>query len=398
MERGLTDLIGMEDKATLIAALDHDARQPQHSLEMGVRAIRIIANDLERSCLGDESRLLIRRLKSEAASISAAARQVVDAQQDLIDAIRFEFDDTRPTLRLFSASELMDRVLRSNRLLAADVELRACSGRLTVVSDERWLERVLNNLVVNAILHSEATKILITARRSSDRIALEVRDNGRGMSSEQVAVAFDPFSPRAARKGRVPRRSGLGLYNVHKFVSRLGGTFACKSRSGEGTTFRVELPGPIARERKTPSLVRSEDVTPAQNALVAVLGRGPSFLGALERAFERIGVEVVADHDALRWLSFVTDLKVPPDLIVLDLDLQDMNWSLYLDILRKKWGDCKPTVLAASARLDGDAVRDLAKTLPIIQKPFSDEQFNLLVSVLCGRQALPAPGFVRKGP
>ena len=123
-------------------------------------------------------------LQAELASVQAAARQIVDTQQDLVDAIRLEFDDTRPTPRTVRADDVISRAVKSNRVLAANVTLHGAPSRLAFVADERWTERILNNLISNAIWHSGASHILVGARRRGDDIVFEVRDNGRGMPQD----------------------------------------------------------------------------------------------------------------------------------------------------------------------------------------------------------------------
>ena len=180
----LTGKMTAEEEARLVVAIDHDARQSQHSLEMGLRTIKLIAADLEaRQCEGLAS--LSHRLKAEVSFVDAAMRRVVDTQQDLIDAVRLEFDDTRPSLRTVRADDLIERVLRSNKGLAGDVELRWMPSRLMFVSDERWVERILNNLLINALWHSDGSKVLLGARLRGHCIVFEVRDNGRGMSADK---------------------------------------------------------------------------------------------------------------------------------------------------------------------------------------------------------------------
>ncbi len=82
-------------------------------------------------------------------------------------------------------------------------------------------------------------EIRITAGRAGDRLVIDFEDNGRGMTSEQLERMYAPFCTTARRSGGV----GFGLHIVYGLVTRmLGGTITCRSRSGSGTSFRIELP------------------------------------------------------------------------------------------------------------------------------------------------------------
>jgi CheY-like chemotaxis protein len=392
----LTGVMTPEERARVVVALDHDARQPQHAIEMGLRNLRLIVSDLEAGRVDAESQAaLLQRMRAELASVQAAIRQVVDTQQDLVDAIRLEFDDTRPSPRTIRADDLIERVCKSNRVLAGAIDVRGASSRLTFVSDERWVERILNNLIANAVWHSDGTKIFISARRRSGDIVFEVRDNGRGMAAEKVARVFEPLkAPTLAPIGQSAARSGLGLYNVRLFTERLGGTVDCVSDPGRGTLFRVRLPGPVALAAPRPRASSGTAARQARNKMVAMLDDDVQVLRTTERVFEGLGIEVYADHDPLRWLNVVTDLKRMPDLFLLDFQLKGQDCSLQLDIVRRKWGDQKPKVIIVTGHARNPNLLRLAQTVPVLQKPLSDPKFDLILEVLAGQRELPEAGFL----
>ena len=385
-----------EDRVRLVVALDHDVRQPQHSMEMGLRTLRLTMADLKARRF-DESTFdsLLQRMTVELSSVQAAARQVTDALRDLFDAIRLEFHEARPQPRTIRAGDLIERVSKSNRGLAGDIEVHGVSSRLTFVSDERWVERILNNLVGNAIWHSQGNRVLVGARRSGGDILFEVRDNGRGMLPDKVANVFDPIQvPAFSSIGSSAARSGLGLYNVRLFTERLGGKVDCRSVPGQGTLFRVRLSGPVGTAEAHTHPVQSAVAEAARHKLVAVLDDDLSVLRATERAFECFGIEVYGDNDPLRWLNVVTDLKRMPDLILMDFQLGREQCSLHLDIVRRKWSgeELKVIVLADNVQ-DASLIRT-SRTVPVLQKPLSARKFDLIVGVLARQLELPRGGFL----
>jgi CheY-like chemotaxis protein len=384
------------ERARLVAALDHDMRQPRHSIEMGLRTLRLVAADLKGRHFDDTTfDSLLQKMTVELASVQAAIRQVTDAQQDLFDALRIEFEELLLRPRTISAGDLIERICRSNRALAAHVELKGIPSRLTFFSDEGWVERVLGNLVTNALRHSRATRVLIGARRSRGDIVFEVHDNGRGLSPARLGDIFQATSsPAPSSWDRTTTRSGLGLHNVRLLTERLGGCVQCVSTPGRGTRFRVRLPGPLGTSeppRRAPDSFAAQAV---RNKLVAILDDDLALLRSTERLFEALGIEVCADHDPLRWLGLVTDMTRPPDLVVLDFQLQDQDCSLLLEIVRRKWVEPRTRVLVLTGAAPSPGLAEVAATVPVLRKPLTDVKFEWFLAVLAGTREFPEAGYV----
>ena len=240
----LTGTMTPEERVRVVVALDHDARQPQTTLAMSLRNLRILINDLDANTSVKALRNHCPRSRPNSSRCRRpSARSSI--QQDLVDAIRLELDDTRPTPRTINADEMIERACKSNMTLARDldIKLRGARSRMAFVADERWVERILNNLVANAIWHSNGKKILIGARRMKDDITFEVRDNGRGMKPETVAGIFEPLkAPSLSPIGQSAARSGLGLYNVRLYTERMGGTVTCASTPSAALCFESPCP------------------------------------------------------------------------------------------------------------------------------------------------------------
>lgn len=107
--------------------------------------------------------------------------------------------------------------------------------RILIVSDEQWLRRILENLIVNAIKFSRG-KILVAARRRGENVQIYVIDNGEGMAEVHGQTKCSPEIPR------LDHGHGLGLSMVKRTAEVLGGCVVVRSMVGHGTTVRVDLP------------------------------------------------------------------------------------------------------------------------------------------------------------
>ncbi|SFI15571.1 Alginate biosynthesis sensor protein KinB [Pseudomonas guineae] len=105
--------------------------------------------------------------------------------------------------------------------------------------DPLQIERVLDNLIGNALRHSHpGGTVQLRARRRDDRVELSVTDNGEGIPFRQQARIFEPFVQVSRKKGG----AGLGLALCKEIVQLHGGSIGVKSRVGQGTQFYVLLP------------------------------------------------------------------------------------------------------------------------------------------------------------
>ena len=119
----------------------------------------------------------------------------------------------------------------------------ASDGDLSAVGDADELDRVVANLVSNAVKYSpDGGTIRVGLARQDHTIALSVADQGLGISEEDQQKLFEEFfrssNPRAVEQPG----TGLGLAIVQRIVERHGGQIRVESRLGHGSTFTVLLP------------------------------------------------------------------------------------------------------------------------------------------------------------
>ena len=166
------------------------------------------------------------------------------AQVQTIARIVDRFSSAVKPVRPVSSILFLDDVLRlaAGSLAAEDPEastrlrIETESGvRLT--GDGELLSQALLNLLKNAVEASSSTPVWVNGRRNKKRVEIRVRDNGPGIPPEAVARVFEPFYT-TKEKG-----TGIGLFMAKRIVEAHGGTIEARSREGEGSEFRIELPG-----------------------------------------------------------------------------------------------------------------------------------------------------------
>ncbi|OLE66235.1 MAG: hypothetical protein AUG03_00860, partial [Acidobacteria bacterium 13_1_20CM_2_68_14] len=112
-----------------------------------------------------------------------------------------------------------------------------------VLADRDRLGQVLINLLDNAVKFTpEGGRIEVSARPSSGRVVLSVKDNGVGIPPEDIGRIFERFYRVGRSRDRREGGTGLGLAIAKHLTQAMGGTIEVESRPGSGTTFRVSLP------------------------------------------------------------------------------------------------------------------------------------------------------------
>ena len=138
----------------------------------------------------------------------------------------------------------------------------------TVFGDSLRLKQILLNLLSNAIKYTENGgtvhfRVAEQPTRQPDAVCLcyEISDTGMGMSEEFQQTMYSTFTRAADSKTSSIQGSGLGLAIVKQMVDLMGGSIACRSALGEGTTFFVEVTLPIAKQPQTHTAADSAETT-----------------------------------------------------------------------------------------------------------------------------------------
>jgi signal transduction histidine kinase len=225
----------------VLASAAHDLRNP-------LTAIRGHAQLLWRQATRGEA-VAPERLTQVAAQIDRSTRQMATLIDELLDLARLQIGqslelDRRPTdLVALTARIVADHQDTSS---AHAVRLESVAPRLVGAWDGPHLERVVGNLVANAIKYSPDGGIVRVRVRETDVAGarwaeLAVQDEGLGIPRDELSHVFERFYRGRQVAGRIGG-SGIGLAATREIVEQHGGTIAVESTEGKGTTVTVRLP------------------------------------------------------------------------------------------------------------------------------------------------------------
>lgn len=219
-----------EAKSQFLAAASHDLRQP-------IQGVRLFLD------------LLAERLQDPANQRAAAmATKALEGAEGLLTALldvsTLDAGTVIPNPRELPLAEVVSDLVAELRpqAEAAGLSLRrvACSCRVT--TDPVLLQRILRNLLCNAIRYTDKGGILLGCRRRGHMVRIEVWDTGTGIPSDKIGAVFEDFVQLGNPERDRSKGLGLGLSVVRRMADLLGYTVEVRSRPGRGSVFAVGIP------------------------------------------------------------------------------------------------------------------------------------------------------------
>ncbi len=362
-------------RAALLQAVSHDLRTPLAGIKASVSSLR--QPDVQWSA----------EQRSEfEATIEDETDRLTKLVGDLLDMSRIQADVVRPELRAVALDEVVPAALHSLGARANGVQVDVVDTLPPVTADPALLERVVANLVDNAIVHTRpGTTVRVEAGEVAGAVHLRVIDRGAGIDPTQREQAFEPFQ-RLGDDGRTSGTGvGLGLAVARGFTRAIGGELSIDDTPGGGTTMVVTL-RPATAGRPTPISPRDDRWSITAMSRVLVVDDEPPILRALGVNLKARGYEVdlaPSGEDALQLAA-----RHHPDAVVLDLGLPGISG---LDVIVGLRGWTEVPIIVLSAR---DDERDKVAALDLgaddyVTKPFGMDELLARLRVAL-RRGIPA--------
>ncbi len=295
-------------KTQFLAAASHDLRQPLHA--MGLFAAALV------------SRVRDPDARDIVTNISASVEDLERLFTALMDISQLDAGAVAPVRSTFPLATLFERLEREFAPLAAsnDLRLKFVATRAHVESDPVLLERIVANLISNALRYTESGGAIVGVRRRAGSLAIVVCDTGIGVPAAERERVFEEFyqgsMPRGGRQGM-----GLGLAIIRRLGALLDHPIELDSIPGRGTSFSVVVPraAPIVA---SPSTCGARSIaSPLRGALVAVIDDEPAIVEAMRAWFVQWGAAVVGGTTAHELFAAIGVAERYPDLIIADYRL-----------------------------------------------------------------------------
>jgi PAS domain S-box-containing protein len=321
-------------KTRFIANMSHDIRTPLSGV---IGMAKILESE------GDT-----RKDREYAHIIHTTSKRLLFLLNDILEGV--SVDEIREEALKLETFSLAARVANLEKLIISNFKL-ACLKFKTdldanlpayVVGDRIKIDRILLNLVSNALKFTEQGQVAVSVRLKSKEkqniiVELRVSDTGVGIDEREVHKIFDRFY-RIDTSENMSGGHGIGLYLVHKYVSLLDGNISVASEVGKGTTFIVTLPFVIDENMASQHDMAGEsstqiEVIPGSINLKALLIEDDKVARwVANNILEAAGVEVEIVDTAEEGFKRVMDKSY--DLIITDIALPGMNGDQFAELMR----------------------------------------------------------------
>ena len=299
-------------KTQFFAAASHDLRQPLHALGLFGAALSEKIRDPD----------VLNVVKNINTSVNALERLF----HELLDISKIDAGIIRAETSNFQIGRVLDRLRLEfePEALEKGLQLRVRHSDAVVRSDPILLERVLRNLLSNAVRYTENGGIILGCRARNDKLVIEVWDSGVGITPDQRQRIFEEFYQIGKPERSSHKGLGLGLSIVRRLVHLLGTEIELASRPGRGTVFRFALPrGRAVKIERGPDQRGARAPTDLYGRLIVVIDDESTIVEGMRALLAGWGAEVICSTTGIDVLERVHQAGRLPDLIIADYRLAE---------------------------------------------------------------------------
>ncbi|HEX6364171.1 MAG TPA: ATP-binding protein [Albitalea sp.] len=349
-------------KTQFFTAASHDLRQPLHAMGLFAEALRNKIHDEEVAQLVNSINGSVDALEGLFSELLDITR--IDSGRIDVQPQSFEVGDILRKLKLHFEPTAFEKGLA----------LRLRGGRHIAHADPVLVERIVRNLVSNAIRYTDDGGVLVSCRRRGDTLRLQVWDTGVGIPEAERSRVFEEFYQVPGTGAPSPQQRkglGLGLAIVKRLAELMNAPLALCSQPGRGTVFTLELPvGKAVRPAVAAVSAKRASSLTLDGRLIVVVEDEPAVRSGLEALLRGWGA-TLASFDSVAaartWAAQVDPPLPRPDLLIVDYRLENgLNGVDALNALRGRFGPVPAIVVTGS-------------TMTGLEQEAHDKDFHLLI-------------------
>jgi two-component system, sensor histidine kinase len=327
-------------KSKFIATASHDLRQPVH-------ALGLLAGALQGHAMNDDMRRLVGQIGGSVTAIDGLFDSLLDISRLDAGVVEAQIED-------FPIQTVLERVCRDYLAEAETKGLRLVWNRCSAIvrTDPFLLERILRNLVSNAVRYTDRGGIVVGCRRGN-RLRLEVWDTGRGIPLEQQGQVFREFFQLETPERERAKGLGLGLAIVDRLAKLLDCAVTLRSQPGKGSVFMISVALAQSQCLGVPS-PQGAPMFVMPRGLILVIDDDPVIQSAMQSLLSSWGHDVIVAGSGAEILDRIATRSRRPDLIICDYRLRDgENGIGVIKRLQSNYDERVPAVL-----ITGDTASD----------------------------------------
>jgi signal transduction histidine kinase len=371
-------------KSRFLASVSHDLRQPMQAVSLTLNTLQQL---LVRKAGGENTQRLV---EDNLAGLQHSVQYLNSMFEALVSISRLDASALTINIEyqeidtLFKNLEYEYLKVAQEEHLKFELSVPKNFNEYQVKTDIHLLERLLRNLITNAIRYTPRGGVRLAARLAGDSLDIRVVDTGLGVPVAMRARIFDEFVQiRSALAREKNVGMGLGLSIAKRLSGLLGSTIRLSTHSGLGSTFSFRLPMKKATGASQPQR-RSIDEHPGverlDRRLLVVIDDDSKICEATKMMFELYGAQVITAESGDAAIQALIFSPRMPDLILSDYRLLDETGLQCVEKIRSEFNEDIPAIIITgdTAPAELTLLRDAG--LEILYKPVPAEA--LLLSVI----------------
>jgi two-component system, sensor histidine kinase len=363
-------------KTQFFTAASHDLRQPLHAMGLFAEALRQKSHNEEVSQLVN--------------SINSSVDALEGLFSELLDITRIDTGGVEVKPAHFAVADIL-RKLRLHfepNAFEKGLALRFRGVQHLVHADPLLVERILRNLVSNAIRYTDDGTVLVSARRRGDHILLQVWDTGQGIPLQEQQHIFEEFYQLATTRPITAEQRkglGLGLAIVKRLAGLMNAPLTLRSEPGRGTVFSLQVP---RGERSAVQLPNTDRKGPLGitlvGRLIVVVEDEPAVRGGLEAMLKGWGATLASFESvaaAREWATACSPDQPKPDLLIVDYRLENGQTGVQaIDALRSRFGTPLPAIVVTGSTMTGHEKEALDHDFHLLIKPVVPNKLRAMIA------------------
>lgn len=352
-------------RSRFLAATAHDLLQPVH-------ALMLLSGVLQDSRTDKERNEALESIQSTTLTIESMFRGLLDLARLDQGAVMPSLTDVRLSM-VFKSIEAAYAARCAEKGVAFQAE---CDDEILVRADAMLLDRVVRNLVDNAVKFTASGSIKLTATIENGSVLISIKDTGVGIAADQQETIFDAFYRTTESVNKGVQGIGLGLSVAKQMIELMEGELKLQSIPGEGTeiTLRLgeggEADADAAASSDAPRTVLPERIVVIEDDLAA--------RGALNLWLQNNGVQTVSADSLESGLQQMAEGDFLPQHALVDFHLgEGPNGVEVIRELKSRYPDMKAT-LVSGAFQETDVIES---GIEILEKPLRPEKLREAIKI-----------------
>ena len=370
-------------KTQFFTAASHDLRQPLHAMGLFAEALRAKSHD------------------PEVAKLVNSINESVDALEglfsELLDITRIDSGGVEVNPEHFEMGEIFRKIRLHFEPAAFEkgLGLNIRGGRHVALADPLLVERIVRNLVSNAIRYTTDGTVLVSCRKRGGGLLVQVWDTGPGIREEERQRVFEEFYQVPGQQAVAAEQKkglGLGLAIVKRLAALMAAPVRLASTPGRGSVFTLELPlgkAPRVEARMLPG--KGPVGITLDGRLIVIVEDEPAVREGLQVLLAGWGAGIVSLESmaAVRvWAAASDPEVVRPSLIIADYRLEHGETGVFaIRAIRERFGQEVPAIVVTGSSMTGHDKEALEQNFHLLIKPVLPNKLRAMIAFkLAGKQ------------